>query len=931
MWPVQHAVIDRLAEIFVGRREELRLLSAELQTVRTGHPRVVWIEGESGVGKSALLRQFLARPGAPGVRLVRASGEEGEGGLTYGLLGQVFPPAPGIESAGLRLLARRPPPDTDPLALGAELGDWLRGLQSGGSPVVLAVEDLQWCDGPSARALLFALRRLRAERVLALLTVRAGAPVPHADGWRRLTDEPTFCRRLLLTGLSTPEVRELASALQGEAPPVGAAERLREHTGGNPLHLRALLRELPPEVLRQPVGRLPAPRSLSAAVSAALAGVSSATRSLAEALAVAGGPCRVGLAAAVAGLPDADGALAQLRAIDMVRPAAGPSGDEIAFAHPLLRVAVYQDLAPGRRARLHERIAQLTASLAHRVAAAAGMPDAGLATELETLAVAESAAGDLHAAADHLLSAVQICADGPDRERRVLTAAATLHGAGELARAELLRPLVEACRPGLRRSHVLGRLDLDRGRLASAGRLLEEALAAVPPGADPEEAASATASLAMVRVQQGRLPEAVALARRALAAESLLPWARRLALLALLTSLVALGRRDDALSLADAAVAAAGADAVQSASARALRGAVLAAAADFAAAAPDLTAAVETLWAADRWRESALAYVYLAESRFRLGDWAAAEEQADMAVSLAEDAGYEWHRAAANGVAALILACRGGFGPAESCVRAAAEASAGQPASWGARGHAGLAAAVLARLRGDPARALATVEPLCLPPLVEILDNLGRFYVRAERVEALLALGRLPEAEDALVDLETRVRPGTPLAVDAHRLRGGLEAARGRDGAARAAFEAGLAQCAEGAPFERAQLQLARGRCLRLAGERREAGKALRAARQALGALGAAPWLPSCDAELLACGLRGVPRTGANPLDLTPREMAVARLAAQGLTNREIGAQVYLSHKAVEHHLGQVFAKLGVRSRRHLGAALPPEDPTAPR
>ena len=157
---------------FVGRADELALLNAEMQRVRRGEPRLVWLTGEAGIGKTSLLRRFVG--GLSGVRVLWASGDENETDLAYGVINQLLPDLaasqPGSGLAELR-------PDAEPLAVGADLLSELGMAQSAG-PVVVVIDDAQWADHRSAQALVFVARRLRSDQVLILLSSRSDAPDP---------------------------------------------------------------------------------------------------------------------------------------------------------------------------------------------------------------------------------------------------------------------------------------------------------------------------------------------------------------------------------------------------------------------------------------------------------------------------------------------------------------------------------------------------------------------------------------------------------------------------------------------------------------------------------------------------------------------------------------------------------------------------------
>jgi DNA-binding CsgD family transcriptional regulator len=185
-------------------------------------------------------------------------------------------------------------------------------------------------------------------------------------------------------------------------------------------------------------------------------------------------------------------------------------------------------------------------------------------------------------------------------------------------------------------------------------------------------------------------------------------------------------------------------------------------------------------------------------------------------------------------------------------------------------------------------------------------------------------LRRLDEAEAVLEPyrrLATRRGRRSALAAAA-RVGASLAGARGdRDGAT-AGFETALAHHEGlGMPFEQALTELEYGSFLRRVGRRTQAAAQLRAAAAGLSELGARPFGERCERELAACGLTPITRRDADRLRLTPRELSVARLVASGRTNREVAAELMVSVKTVEYHLGNIFGKLGIRSRRRLVAA----------
>jgi DNA-binding NarL/FixJ family response regulator len=239
----------------------------------------------------------------------------------------------------------------------------------------------------------------------------------------------------------------------------------------------------------------------------------------------------------------------------------------------------------------------------------------------------------------------------------------------------------------------------------------------------------------------------------------------------------------------------------------------------------------------------------------------------------------------------------------------------------------GVAAARLRIARGD-ADAAAELEPLWSLRAAPGLDQLGIQPWLPVFVDALLLGEHGTLLHDALDELDRRVaedpQPG-PLAVAA-RARATLLSAAGDHRRAADVVAAALddvdASPLAPEPFEQAMLELALGMALRRAGRRRAAVDHLRDAHKSLAALEARPGLERCERELASCGLARAETGPRLRTRLTPQELAVAHLVARGMTNREVAAELIVSVKTVEYHLGNIYPKLGVRARGGLAAAL---------
>jgi len=342
--------------VFVGRRQELGALETELENVRAGRSRVVLVEGVAGIGKTALIERFLAP--IDDLTVLRASGDESERDLPFGVLEQLF-----------RRAGERPALDGDHVTSGAQLLELLGSLDDE-HPIAVVIDDAHWADAMSLRALLFVVRRLVADRVLIVIATRDALALPEGLVKAAASDGS----QIVLHPFTLDELRALAEA-GGVHLTARAVHRLQAHAGGNPLHSRALLDELPADAWHRQ-DNLPAPRSFAAIVRRRTAACSPGAAALLEGVAILGPH---GLLATAAELADVDEPLdaleeavsAGLLRVDETRGVPAP-----AFAHPLIAAAVYDEIGPARRARLHARAAELAEDeaprLRHLAAAAAG-------------------------------------------------------------------------------------------------------------------------------------------------------------------------------------------------------------------------------------------------------------------------------------------------------------------------------------------------------------------------------------------------------------------------------------------------------------------------------------------------------------------------------------------------------------------------------
>jgi DNA-binding CsgD family transcriptional regulator/tetratricopeptide (TPR) repeat protein len=907
------------ARVFVGRVPELEALAVALAAARAGEPQVVMVQGEAGIGKSTLVLEFLGRE--QGLPTVVASGDTAEAVLPYGVVQQLAAEAaaasPGI-LAGLELLSDGPDPGADPLAVGVELRMLISSLGKQAAAVI--VEDLQWADPPSARALLFACRRLGGDRILVVLTCRPEATSQLGEGWARFVGGDRRASILTLRGLDAGELGMLCRRLGRAEISKRTAGRLADHTGGNPLLARALLDELSDDELRAPGESFRAPRSLVGLIVPRLAGLSRPARDLVVAASVLGDQAALADAATIAGTAEPTAALNEAERAGLLFERGTPSDRRVSFGHPLIRQAVYHDLGAERRRQLHLRATAIVGgreALAHRVAAAEG-PDLELAGDLCGAATVAADADNLLLAARYLQQAAAVTEPGPDRDERALSAFELLVRTADVATARAVRPAIEQLPASARRDTTLGLLALLAACPADAEALLRAGWDAHDPTHEANAGGEAALGLGMLLKMCGAHAEATVWLDRALGyGTGSEPWydaARCIRSFAFLLGgdvSRALGLFSD-LPAWPAMVPATRTDAL------AFRGIARLWAGDLQGAAGDLELAVDRISAGVHARFPCRAPAFLAETEFRLGRWDDAQAHAELAVALACDADRGYDLAVVHSAAVPVAACRGDWAAADGHAQAAEQA---------ARTFGGFAAILAASARGllglardDPGEALRGAALALAVPQIDSYDP-AAFWWRPALVWALIRTGDLGQAEITLTAIESGAgrRSESVAMTQAAWLRGSLAMAHGDlDQADEVLQTARGARRGQPLPFHHGLLDLQHSRCLRLLHRHGAAADAASAAHDAFSVLGARPFVRASEAERTAADLRPRPSGDRSPPGLTGQELRVARLVASGLSNREVAAHLYVSPKTVEYHLAHAFTKLGVRSRTQL-------------
>jgi DNA-binding CsgD family transcriptional regulator len=890
----------------VGRDAELSSVLSFLHLAASG-PAALVLEGEPGIGKSTLWLAGVEHGRTLGSPVISARPAEAERGLAHLGLGDLFedvqdevlarlsaPRRRAIE--GALLLADETPDAVDVRALGLAVRDVLQIL-SEPRPLLFAVDDLQWLDSSSAGALAFALRRLGASPVLLLLARRLadGAQVSKLE--QALAGRPIT--RLSLGPLS---IGALHAFLRNRLDRVFARQtllRIHEQSGGNPFYALEIARALGTQT--HPIQPMSVPESLDELVRGRLGGLPAPTRvALALVAAVGTGPVSLLRRAGVA--PEALAAGVDAGVIELRL-------GRVHFTHPLLASAAYD-------ASVHGRLVQIVddpLARARHLALSTDSPNAEVARALEDaadLATERGAAGLAAELNEHALLLTP-AADADDRHRRALATARAHQAAGEWMHAQTIaRELLEETPPGPQRAEVLVLLaDLEIDELAVP--LLQEAL--VEAESQPDLHLRICISLAEYRRFTIGFAAAFADTRDALAVAEDLDDDALLVLA--LTTAAFVGRAvvpSEALGYAARAreVAARCSDPESLKLAAGVLGHVLVDCGEYEAAREVLERDYE------RWRdwdEGHLAYLLYSLAWLELwtGDLESAAERAAETYELSIQYGMESWGYALPG--AWIAAYRGRLDLARQLAEHGLALSREQIHIAGQLfpGVLGL----VASWSGDVESAVARfAEADRLAFAVDMRNPHMRPWT-PDHVEALLELGRIDEASRVLGVWEADATALGRPRVFAHvtRCRGLIAAAEGRVDDATLLLEEAIEEHEQLAdPFARGRGLLALGVARRRQRQKTAARTALEDARATFLRLGATTWAERARAELGQIG----GRTRAD--GLTGAERRVAALVAQGRTNREVAAALFLAERTVEAHLSHVYAKLGLRSRAEL-------------
>ncbi len=872
---------------FVGRDGDLADLSGRLAATVTRGAAVVALLGRPGIGKTALLRELAARH--EGARWAGAAAWESDlpGGVLAQLLQDDFP--------------------DDPVDAAAHLVDLLRGPE----PTLLLIDDVEHSDSLSLQAISTLVRHQRELPVLVVVATRAGIPPePIAD---------LAADRIRLHGLSRHAVAELA-ADRGRALHPAMAQLLTEHTAGSPRDVLALLDELPGSIWARPDASLPAPAHVTAEVADMLTRCGPEARALVDALAVLETVRDAGVALSeaseLAGLTDPRGAIDNAAGLlDRVSPL------EPRLRDPMTRAALLDIMGVRAAGAAHRHAADIVgdpvARLQHLVAATPTL-DAELAADVDRLARERGAEGSWASAATLFRDASRLTPDPLLREQRLTLAVDALVAAGDCGAAAALVPAVESLRETPLRNAVLAYLAILRGRATEAEVRLRRAWDIVNVDRDPETAALIAQRYVLHTLVRCRGDEVVDWADTALRlANPDSPAGIESAAIRGL-GLAAAGHPREATAAYDE-VAARLPHGAQAQRVTMGRGWLQFIRDDVETARSNLESAVATAALGGSTRITLWALGWLARVQFVCGDCDEALASVESGRALAQTSGIAIVTPLLEWTATQIQALRGNWAAAEASLRAADAVTQDYEMM---KIPVLLARAYVAEADADYAKVRRVLEPLAAMAAGTSLTEPGYWPWPDMLANAMVLVGDLDAADEFLRPHEHRAAKRGHRSAMARLgyARGRLLGARGDLPAARAAFERAL-ELLDGLPlrYDTARVNFAYGQTLRRAGKRREADAVISTARDIYLALGAQTYVTRCERELKAGGLH-LMRGSRDSVELTPQEDAVSSLVAQGLSNREVAAELYVSPKTVQYHLTRIYAKLGVRSRAELVA-----------
>ncbi|HEX3517343.1 MAG TPA: LuxR family transcriptional regulator [Trebonia sp.] len=890
-----------------GRGEQLAAIDGLLEGMRSGRAGALVLRGEAGIGKTALLNAAGER--AAWARVLRVTGVEAEAELPFAALHALMRPAldeigvlPTRQAQALRgafgmteaAAADRFMVGLGVLSLIAELAE--------DRPVLCLVDDAQWLDQASADALAFAARRLHAERVAVIVAAR---------------DEPARASlpglpELRVGGLDGPTAERL---LAGSGLVRAVRDRLVAEAGGNPLALIELSRGLSAGQRAGSVSplTLPAVSPVSRVQQAFGARIAALTQPgrravLVAALAGLAELAEVSRAIAAAGGSLTDLAAAERAGLLRVTPAG------IVFSHPLVRSAALAGSDVAERTAGHQALAGVLDGdrRAWHLAAVATGPDEEVAGALDAAAQRAAQRGSSAAVSAAYERAAGLSAGPAARGRRLALAAEAAAYAGQLPRAEDLveqaGPLVTDPVPAATLAGVRAHLRFLAGQPADAARFLLEGAALL--GQVDQESAQ---TMVLECVQMLWLNAGPARPELEYQAAAMLP-AAGANLVAFLQAVTQLQDSEPHALMSLPAAADFGSLPIENFSRMfidLIRGDVQAVRRRAAGTAAEFR---------DTGTAGLLvsALIYLAEAQALCGEFLDATVSAEEGLRIAADTA---QTALAGELASLAAWLAAVAGDERACLTRAGQVrdlSAGMQAL--PLVGADIAFTLLDLGSARYQSALDRMQAVTAGPARRAPHLL---YAYPDHVEAAVRAGRPDLAARPLAIFTAWAGAiGQPWATAVAARCAALTAADADAGPLYR--QAVAAHEGDGRPFEQARTRLLYGEWLRRNQRRADARDHLLEAAAAFARMGARPWRDRAESELRAAGAAAVPVRADDPLArLTPQELQVVRLAAVGASNKQIGAQLFLSPRTVGYHLYKVFPKLGVTTREELARYAP--------
>jgi DNA-binding CsgD family transcriptional regulator len=914
----------------IGREGECGRIDALLDDAQAGRSCALLVTGEAGIGKSALLEYARAR--ANGMARLRAQGVESEAELAFAALADFFHPAldclaqiPGHQAAALSgALAIGPPTASDRFAVCAATLSLL-GAASDERPLLGVVDDAHWLDASSAQAFLFAARRLGGEGVALLIALRDTETTVFQGGE---LDE------LHLGGLEREAAGELL-ARSNTTISDDVADRLFAETAGNPLALLELSRLLSE---RQLAGQDPLGSPLPAAVT-----VEQSFRQRVAALPESTQRALLVVAASESGrLHDIEPALEtlDLRVEDLdgaERAGLIDCTDETAvFRHPLLRSAVYHSATASARRAVHRALAAAAideptqAGRAWHLAAGAAEHDEEVGAVLERSARETRRRGGHAEAASALARAAELTQAPILRARRLLEAAdgARIAGRSEWALRLLDDAMAATSDPLLSAEiqHLRGVVEMWRGEPLQAYAVLV-AGAESAQAVNPSKAARMLADAGWACFMAGNIQDGLDVSRRGRAvADGTDDVTEILAGATYGLALLLGGDSEQAMPLFQRYQRLREGAPAEVRAYHLLRpaGQVLMWLERYDAARTLFDEMIALARAESALGALPYALAGLADVNFRTGNWVAAYAGASEAVRIADETDQRTLLAFALISLARVEAAQG----REAECRAHVASALDNLPSGSIAAYAQSTFGLLELGLGQTPEAITVLRELAHNARLRGLEEPNAIQWAPDLVEAYMRAGRPDDAAEELALFAGQAqRTGRTWALAAaSRCRGLLADDGDYDEAFAEAFEW---HEHTRTPFEKARTELCYGERLRRDKRRADAREPLESALRTFEKLQAAPWIERAASELAATGVTARAREQSAAGQLTPQELQVALTVAEGATNREAGAALFLSPKTIETHLSRVYRKLNVRSRTELAHLLATSDVTA--